>query len=91
MLHRKLVKRRGAQVIGLGYARLRHRGLVEQADTVGFADGFALGFQLSGSGCPLRDEGSFRHSAAGGRVAFAHPETLTAVGYGYETLRMALR
>jgi CubicO group peptidase (beta-lactamase class C family) len=42
---------------------------------------FALGFQLSRSGSPLLGEGSFGHSGAGGRMACAHPATLTAVGY----------
>ncbi|TCK33391.1 CubicO group peptidase (beta-lactamase class C family) [Paraburkholderia sp. BL8N3] len=42
---------------------------------------FALGFQISSARCPMLGEGSFGHSGRGGRLAFAHPETGTAVGY----------
>ncbi|HEX4247874.1 MAG TPA: serine hydrolase domain-containing protein [Pseudonocardia sp.] len=42
---------------------------------------FGLGYELSRSGSPQFGPGSFGHSGAGGRLAFAHPESGLAVGY----------
>ncbi|MGV9503338.1 serine hydrolase domain-containing protein [Streptomyces sp. NPDC003642] len=40
-----------------------------------------LGYELHRTAVPMLGPGSFGHSGAGGRLAFAHPERLTAVGY----------
>ncbi|MFE0475940.1 serine hydrolase domain-containing protein [Streptomyces sp. NPDC058947] len=42
---------------------------------------FGLGYELHRTAVPMLGPGSFGHSGAGGRLAFAHPERLTAVGY----------
>ncbi|MBS0472924.1 MAG: beta-lactamase family protein [Proteobacteria bacterium] len=41
----------------------------------------ALGYALSTPVTPMLGRGSFGHPGAGGRLAFAHPESGTAVGY----------
>jgi hypothetical protein len=40
-----------------------------------------LGFELPRPIEPMLGEGSFGHGGAGGRMAFAHPESGTAVAY----------
>jgi CubicO group peptidase (beta-lactamase class C family) len=40
-----------------------------------------LGYELENGASPKLGTGSFGHSGAGGRLAFAHPESGTAVGY----------
>ena len=47
---------------------------------------FALGFQLPSPANPMLGQGSFGHDGAGGRTAFAHPETGVAVGYIANTM-----
>jgi len=42
---------------------------------------FGLGFELPRPIEPMLGEGSFGHGGAGGRMAFAHPESGTAVAY----------
>src|SRR6267143_2526023 len=42
---------------------------------------FALGYELGRTGSPMLGKGSFGHSGAGGHLAYAHPESGTAVGY----------
>jgi CubicO group peptidase (beta-lactamase class C family) len=42
---------------------------------------FGLGFELPRSIEPMLGAGSFGHAGAGGRMAFAHPESGTAVAY----------
>ena len=42
---------------------------------------FALGYELDRLGSPMLGAGSFGHAGAGGRLAYAHPESGTAVGY----------
>src|SRR5215469_1274364 len=42
---------------------------------------FGLGFELPRPIEPMLGEGSFGHAGAGGRMAFAHPESGTAVAY----------
>jgi CubicO group peptidase (beta-lactamase class C family) len=42
---------------------------------------FGLGFELPRAIEPMLGEGSFGHGGAGGRMAFAHPESGTAVAY----------
>jgi len=42
---------------------------------------FALGYEAARSAVPMLGEGSFGHTGAGGRLAFAHPASGTAVGY----------
>jgi CubicO group peptidase (beta-lactamase class C family) len=42
---------------------------------------FGLGFELPRTIEPMLGEGSFGHGGAGGRIAFAHPESGTAVAY----------
>lgn len=42
---------------------------------------FGLGFELPRSIEPMLGEGSFGHGGAGGRMAFAHPESGAAVAY----------
>ena len=42
---------------------------------------FALGYEVHRLGSPMLGAGSFGHAGAGGRLAYAHPESGTAVGY----------
>jgi CubicO group peptidase (beta-lactamase class C family) len=42
---------------------------------------FGLGFELPRAIEPMLGDGSFGHGGAGGRMAFAHPESGIAVGY----------
>ena len=42
---------------------------------------FGLGFELPRSAEPMLGPGSFGHAGAGGRMAFAHPESGTALAY----------
>ena len=42
---------------------------------------FGVGFELPRAPEPMLGAGSFGHAGAGGRMAFAHPESGTAVGY----------
>jgi len=42
---------------------------------------FGLGFELPRAIEPMLGDGSFGHAGAGGRMAFAHPESGTAVAY----------
>ncbi len=42
---------------------------------------FGLGFELPRGAEPMLGPGSFGHAGAGGRMAFAHPESGTAVAY----------
>jgi CubicO group peptidase (beta-lactamase class C family) len=42
---------------------------------------FGLGFELPRSIAPMLGDKSFGHAGAGGRLAFAHPESGTAVAY----------
>ena len=42
---------------------------------------FGLGFELPRSIAPMLGEGCFGHAGAGGRLAYAHPESGTAVAY----------
>ena len=41
----------------------------------------ALGYALASAVTPMLGDGSFGHPGAGGRLAFAHPESGVAVGY----------
>lgn len=47
---------------------------------------FGLGFELPRPTLPMLGEGSFGHPGAGGRLAFAHPESGYAVGYACNNL-----
>jgi CubicO group peptidase (beta-lactamase class C family) len=47
---------------------------------------FGLGFEFPRDGLPMLGEGSFGHAGAGGRLAFAHPESGIAVGYVCDAL-----
>jgi hypothetical protein len=42
---------------------------------------FGLGFELPRAIEPMLGAGSFGHAGAGGRMAFAHPESGTAAAY----------
>ncbi|WP_030432083.1 serine hydrolase domain-containing protein [Allokutzneria albata] len=46
-----------------------------------FAQRFGLGYELARPGQPMLGSTSFGHSGAGGRLAFADPESGLAVGY----------
>jgi CubicO group peptidase (beta-lactamase class C family) len=47
---------------------------------------FGLGFELPAKVKPMLGPGSFGHAGAGGRWAFAHPESGVAVGYACNTM-----
>jgi CubicO group peptidase (beta-lactamase class C family) len=47
---------------------------------------FGLGFEFPRDGLPMLGEGSFGHAGAGGRAAFAHPDSGIAVGYVCDAL-----
>jgi CubicO group peptidase (beta-lactamase class C family) len=47
---------------------------------------FSLGFEMPAVVKPMLGPGSFGHAGAGGRWAFAHPETGIAVGYMCNTM-----
>jgi len=47
---------------------------------------FGLGFELPAAVKPMLGPGSFGHAGAGGRWAFAHPESGVAVGYACNTM-----
>ena len=47
---------------------------------------FSLGYELPAAVKPMLGPGSFGHAGAGGRWAFAHPETGVAVGYVCNTM-----
>jgi CubicO group peptidase (beta-lactamase class C family) len=47
---------------------------------------FGLGYELPAAVKPMLGPGSFGHAGAGGRWAFAHPETGVAVGYACNTM-----
>ena len=47
---------------------------------------FGLGYELPARVKPMLGPGSFGHAGAGGRWAFAHPETGVAVGYACNTM-----
>jgi CubicO group peptidase (beta-lactamase class C family) len=47
---------------------------------------YGLGYQLSREPTEMLGEGSFGHDGAGGRIAFAHPESGTAAAYVANTM-----
>jgi CubicO group peptidase (beta-lactamase class C family) len=47
---------------------------------------FGLGYQLAGEATAALGKGSFGHDGAGGRLAFAHPESGTAAAYIANTM-----
>ncbi|HEY1710585.1 MAG TPA: serine hydrolase domain-containing protein [Rhizomicrobium sp.] len=51
---------------------------------------YGLGYQLSRDGAAMLGPGSFGHDGAGGRMAFAHPESGTAAAYVANTMITAL-
>jgi CubicO group peptidase (beta-lactamase class C family) len=51
---------------------------------------FGLGYELPSPARPKLGPGSFGHSGAGGRWAFAHPESGIAVGYACNTMLNSL-
>jgi CubicO group peptidase (beta-lactamase class C family) len=65
--------------------RFQNEGLSVPAEMAPMSGGdpqqFALGFELPRRAEPMLGPGSFGHAGAGGRMAFAHPESGTAVAY----------
>jgi CubicO group peptidase (beta-lactamase class C family) len=47
---------------------------------------YGLGYQLAHDGTEMLGEGSFGHDGAGGRIAFAHPESGAAAAYVANTM-----
>jgi len=53
---------------------------------LGLPTGYGLGYQLAGEAMPMVGPGSFGHDGAGGRIAFAHPESGTAAAFVANTM-----
>ena len=53
---------------------------------LGLPTRYGLGYQLSRDPTEMLGEGSFGHDGAGGRMAFAHPESGTAAAYVANTM-----
>ncbi len=53
---------------------------------LGLPTRYGLGYQLSREPTEMLGEGSFGHDGAGGRMAFAHPESGTAAAYVANTM-----
>jgi CubicO group peptidase (beta-lactamase class C family) len=53
---------------------------------IGLATAYGLGYQLARGDTEMLGEGSFGHDGAGGRIAFAHPESGFAAAYVANTM-----
>ncbi len=53
---------------------------------LGLPTRYGLGYQLARDDTEMLGEGSFGHDGAGGRIAFAHPESGTAAAYVANTM-----
>ena len=57
---------------------------------LGLPTQYGLGYQLAREGAAMVGEGSFGHDGAGGRVAFAHPESGVAAAYVTNTMHTVM-
>ena len=61
-------------------------GDFEKLAPLGLPVRYALGYQLAREPAEMLGAGSFGHDGAGGRIAFAHPESGTAAAYVANTM-----
>ena len=73
-----------------GARTLRTGSMVPPGDLgklqIGLPVRYGLGYQLAREATDMLGEGSFGHDGAGGRIAFAHPESGTAAAYLANTM-----
>jgi CubicO group peptidase (beta-lactamase class C family) len=69
---------------------LRTAAMVPPGDlgklAVGSSAQYGLGYEFPREAMPMLGQGSFGHAGAGGRLAYAHPESGTAVAYVANTM-----
>ena len=69
---------------------VRTAGMVPPGDLgklqIGLPTQYGLGYQLSREGAEMMGPGSFGHDGAGGRIAFAHPESGVAAAFVANTM-----